>query len=129
MHIHRAIYPDIVPAGTVEVKATPLDELLTEHEVDFGKLTLLCIDVQGVEHLVLRGARRVLDFVQGVQVEVNFAEMYRGGAAIEDIENLLNAAGFQRVALISGYHPTWGDAFYVRTSPAAAAAHSPAAPC
>jgi hypothetical protein len=114
MHIHRTIYPGIVPAGTVEVRATPLDELLEECGVPFDNLSLLCIDVQGVEHLVLRGARHVLAHVRAVQVEVNFAEMYRGGAAIEDIENLLGAAGFRRVALMSGYHPTWGDAFYVR---------------
>lgn len=114
MHVHRAIYPNIVPAGTVEVEATPLDELLEECGVPFENLSLLCIDVQGAEHLVLRGARRVLNHAQGVQVEVNFAEMYRSGAMIEDIESLLVAAGFRRVALLSGYHPTWGDAFYVR---------------
>jgi FkbM family methyltransferase len=117
LHVHRTIYPQIVASGTVEVQATPLDELLDEYGVRVDSQSLLCIDVQGVEHLVLRGARRVLEHVKAVQVEVNFAELYRGGATIEDIENLLGPAGFRRVALISGYHPTWGDAFYVRESP------------
>ena len=116
LHVHHAIYPQIVPAGTVEVQATPLDELLGEYRVPVESLSLLRIDVQGVEHLVLRGAQHVLEHVQGVQVKVNFAEMYRGGAMIEDIESLLGAAGFRRVALLSGYHPNWGDAFYVRDS-------------
>ncbi|MDH3281059.1 MAG: FkbM family methyltransferase, partial [Gammaproteobacteria bacterium] len=116
MHVHQSIYPNIVPAGTMEVQATPLDVLLEECGIPYEDLSLLCVDVQGVEHLVLRGARRVLDCVQGVQVEVNFAELYRDGARIEDIESLLGAAGFHRVALVSGYHPTWGDAFYVRES-------------
>ena len=116
MHVHRAIYPQIVASGSVEVQATPLDELLDEFGVSMDSLSLLCIDVQGVEHLVLRGARRVLDHVKAVQVEVNFAELYRDGAMIEDIENLLGPAGFRRVALLSGYHPTWGDAFYVHES-------------
>lgn len=116
LHVHRTIYPQIVASGTVEVQATPLDELLNEYGVPVDSLSLLCIDVQGVEHMVLRGARRVLEYVKAVQVEVNFAELYRGGAMIEDIEGLLISAGFSRVALVSGYHPTWGDAFYVRKS-------------
>ena len=49
-----------------------------------------------------------------MHIEVNFVEMYRGGAQIEDIDEMLDNAGFHRVAIASAFHPTWGDAFYVR---------------
>ena len=33
---------------------------------------------------------------------------------IEDVEGIMQAAGFHRVALSCPYHPTWGDALYVK---------------
>jgi hypothetical protein len=78
---------------------------------------LLHIDVQGAELLVLRGAEAVLGAVSLVSIEVNFAELYRGGAEIEAIDDWLGARGFTRVALSSAYHPSWGDALYLRAPP------------
>jgi hypothetical protein len=70
--------------------------------------------VQGAEALVLKGAEKTLRQTRAVFIEVNFAELYRGGAEIEDIDTLLEGAGFRRIATASAFHPTWGDAFYVR---------------
>jgi hypothetical protein len=40
--------------------------------------------------------------------------LYRGGAQIDEIDDLLSASGFRRVALVSAWHASWGDAFYIR---------------
>jgi FkbM family methyltransferase len=116
MQQHREVYPQIVPAGTVEVEACTLDHLVLEElRLAPEQFTLLNIDVQGAEALVLKGATRILPHVNAINVEVSFTELYRGGALIEEIEALLAGAGFRRVALLSPFHPTWGDAFYVRS--------------
>jgi FkbM family methyltransferase len=116
MQRHLEVYPQIVPAGTIEVDACTLDQLVLEElRLAPEQFTLLNIDVQGAEALVLKGATRILRHVNAINVEVSFTDLYRGGALIEDIESLLGAAGFRRVALLSPYHATWGDAFYVRS--------------
>jgi FkbM family methyltransferase len=114
MDKHAEVYPDIRPAGTVSVQASRLDELVAELNLHPRQFALLHIDVQGAERLVLSGAEAVLGAVEAVSIEVNFAELYRGCAQIEVIEALLGTYGFRRVALTSPYHPSWGDALYLR---------------
>ena len=113
MHRHREVYPQIVPAGTVSVDAVTLDGLMAELGLAAPDFNFLAIDVQGAEALVLKGASETLAHIDAISVEVNFTDLYRGGAEIEDIESLLDERGFKRVSLISPYHPSWGDALYV----------------
>lgn len=75
---------------------------------------LLVIDAQGAEAMVLRGARELLRHVEAIAVEVNFFELQKDCAQIEEIDEILEGAGFRRVATISASGPSWGDAFYVR---------------
>jgi hypothetical protein len=98
----------------VTVQSNPLDDIVSELGLRPELFAVLHIDVQGAEMLVLRGAEAVLAAVDLVSVEVNFEELYRGGAQIEDVEDWLGARGFSRIALSSAYHPTWGDALYLR---------------
>lgn len=114
MDKHAEVYPDIRPAGTISVEASRLDDLVTELGLHPRQFALLHIDVQGAERLVLSGAEAVLGAVEAVSIEVNFAELYRSCAQIEVIEDLLGSHGFRRVALTSPYHPSWGDALYLR---------------
>jgi FkbM family methyltransferase len=58
--LHRRVYPEIAPAGVVDVPASTLDELMAE--LNFGEtpFELLVVDVQGAEGLVLKGAEKTL---------------------------------------------------------------------
>jgi FkbM family methyltransferase len=116
---HREVYPQIVPSGAVDVEATTLDALLKELQLPPEGYNFLTIDVQGAEAMVLKGATEVLRHIEAINVEVNFAELYRDCAQIEDIDDMLKSAGFARVATMSVAHPSWGDAFYVRRRSAA----------
>ena len=111
---HRDIYPDIVPSGSVEVRASTIDELVEELGLPPEACSLLHLDIQGAEAMALRGAARTLTHAEAVLVEVSFADLYEHGAQIEEIDDLLRAAGFRRKAMLSAFHPSWGDAFYVR---------------
>ena len=111
---HKDYYPSIVEVGTREVAMSTLDELMVEFQLDPGAYNLLSIDIQGAELLALRGALRQLRQIQAINVEVNFDELYAGCAQIDELDVFLEAVGFQRVALTSPWHPTWGDALYVR---------------
>lgn len=111
---HQEIYPSIRVVKTVQVPARTIDELLEELQLDPADFNYLHLDIQGAELLALRGAAKTLHHIEAVNTEVNFAELYAGCALIKQLEEHLGEQGLNRVALARPYHPTWGDAFYVR---------------
>lgn len=114
---HQTVYPGIVEVGQVTVRGSTLDTLAAELGLDPAAHNLLHLDIQGAEGLALKGAARLLSSIEGVRVELNFAELYAGCAQIEEIDDRLAAAGLQRRATLSGYHASWGDGFYARPHP------------
>ena len=116
LKLHQKIYPDIVETETVEVRTITLDALLTELSLDPAEFNFLNIDIQGAELLALQGAEKTLRHIEGINTEVNLAELYEGCARLEEIDSNLKRRDFARVAITTPFHPSWGDAFYVRQS-------------
>ncbi len=108
----QSIYTREISQVTVEAKT--LDNLLAELELSPEDFNLLNIDIQGAELLALRGASNVLKFVDGINIEVNYEEIYQGCPLIDDLDEFLERVGFQRVATTTPYDPSWGDAFYAK---------------
>jgi FkbM family methyltransferase len=111
---HSEIYPQIIERGEINVICSRLDDLLEELGETPGAYNILNIDVQGAEMMVLHGANEVLKAMEVIYLEVNFDEMYSGCSQIEEVDEFLRGRGFSRVALACPYHPSWGDAVYVR---------------
>ena len=111
-HSDQSVYTREISQVTVEAKT--LDNLLAELQLSPEDFNLLNIDIQGAELLALRGASNALKFVEGINIEVNYEEIYQGCPLIDDIDEFLEKVGFQRVATTTPYHPSWGDAFYVK---------------
>ena len=114
LKLHQTIYPSIQVTNTVEVPSRSLDELLPELGLDPADFNFLHLDIQGAEYLALQGAEKTLRDIEAINTEVNFAELYAGCGLIAQLEEHLGARGFNRIAMARPYHPTWGDAFYVR---------------
>ncbi len=111
---HRDIYPDIVESAIVTVPMRTIDSLLVEHKVDDHVFNVMNIDIQGAELLALRGSEQTLRYIDAINTEVNYDELYEGCARIEEIDSFLADRGFTRVATTTPFHPSWGDALYVR---------------
>lgn len=113
---HRDIYPEIVPAGTVEVHAKRLDDALVELGLGAARFDLLALDIQGAELMALTGCPDLLGRVRAINCELAFEELYAGGALAPAIDAHLATFGFRRVSTATPFHPSWGDGFYVRGS-------------
>lgn len=111
---HSDIYPHIEETQQITVQAKTLDALLSDLQVDPRDYNLLNIDIQGAELKALRGASNFLKHVDAINTEVNYDELYEGCASIDEIDEFLEEYGFERVATTTPYHPSWGDAFYVK---------------
>lgn len=111
---HRDIYPDITETMKVSVPSRTLDTLLPELGMDTSLFNIINIDIQGAELLALRGAVKTLANIEAINTEINYNELYEGCALIDQIDAFLQENGFERKATVTPYHPSWGDAFYVR---------------
>lgn len=92
--------------GTVSVEVRPLDDALAVDDLP-GPL-LLKIDVQGGEGDVLRGARRLLERVDEVYVEVSFVEFYDGQVLADEVVELMRAAGLRLTGVYGVAHDRSG---------------------
>jgi FkbM family methyltransferase len=114
LRLHQEYYPTIVEEEVIEVPGTTLDALIAAQGLPSAAYNLLNIDIQGAELLALRGAEATLRQIDGINVEVNFEELYADCAQIEELDAFLDGRGFRRVATTCPFHRSWGDAFYVR---------------
>jgi len=127
-------FPDSSRFDTVDrrvVDADTLDHVLESHgepDLDFIKA-----DTQGSELCVLEGARSLLaSTVFGVEVEVEFASIYKDQPVFADVDRLLRGLGFFLFDLRPCYWKReagrtaggpygqiiWGDALYLKSVPA-----------
>ncbi len=111
---HAKIYPQISECDIVSVPAETLDTLGSELGLQKERYNILSMDIQGAELSALKGASKLLSNIDLIYTEVNWKELYKGCALIYDIDSFLDDRGFLRVATLSSYHPSWGDAIYVR---------------
>jgi FkbM family methyltransferase len=114
LKLHQRMYPHVVESAVVQVPGARLDGLMDALGLDRADFNILCLDIQGAELRALRGAARTLEGIEAVSVEINFEELYEGCAQVEDIDDFLGDRGFDRVATLTPYHSSWGDALYVR---------------
>ncbi|MEZ2279041.1 MAG: FkbM family methyltransferase [Microcoleus sp.] len=113
---HQEIYPHIQETEQVTVKGRTLDTLLDEMEIQPSEYNIINLDIQGAELLALQGSTDCLKYIDAINTEVNYEELYEGCALISQLDDFLWLQGFERVATVTPFHPSWGDAFYVRKS-------------
>ena len=111
---HLEIYPSIREVAKVEVPSRRLDTLLAEEGLSSEDFNFLNLDIQGAELMALRGAPALLAGISAVNTEINLQELYQGAALLDELEGFMVENGFNRAAMVTPWHPTWGDAFYVR---------------
>jgi FkbM family methyltransferase len=97
----------------ITVPGKTLDELLKERNLMPEWFNFLVMDTQGAELLALKGAVGLLPHVDAVCTEVNFEELYQGGAQIDEIDDFLASYGFRRV-YASSRDRAWADAVYLK---------------
>jgi FkbM family methyltransferase len=85
---------DIVSSQNVQVRS--LDSLLKKDpRVQSKKIDFLKVDTQGTTLDVLEGAKQILkEQILGVEVEVEFSEIYEGQSLFRDVDLFLDECGF-----------------------------------
>lgn len=93
LDLHADAAPEARYVGTETVPATTVDALVADHGLD-PAVTLLKVDVQGYESVVLDGARATLSSFAAVQLELSLAPLYGGSVLMPEQVARMDAAGF-----------------------------------
>ena len=129
MYVPNRAYLDLFPNNkrydivkTTKVEVTELDNLVDIH----NQPHFLKLDIQGAELEVLKGSVNALKNVLGLEVEINFKEIYKKTPLANDVEKYLNSQGFVLNDFLTFYrwernfHRNFGeivhgDALFLRT--------------
>lgn len=86
--------------GETMVECTTVDNVLKQHNfaMDFIK-----IDTQGTELEVLKGSEKSLKNCIGIEVEVEFQQLYEGASVFREIDAHVNQIGFELLDLRRTY--------------------------
>jgi FkbM family methyltransferase len=83
----------------INVKTKALDSL----RKDIGDVDFIKIDVQGGELEVLEGGRKTLLNTLGLEVEVEFLEIYKGQPLFGDVSRFVSDQGFEFYDFVTEY--------------------------
>lgn len=93
-----------------------VDTLFEENNLNFSDYSLMSMDVQGAELLVLKGAEKLLQNIHEINIEVTWANPdYHDNVMMPEIEDYLLLKGFE-LRGINAMTGDWGDALFTRAS-------------
>lgn len=113
LHLHKKIYPKIHVKKIVNLKSKTLNSLF-EQKYNITDFNFINIDIQGAELLAFKGADEILGKIEGIYTEVNFEELYKDCALIDQIDQYLKRFKFKRIYTNNEMHSSWGDALYIK---------------
>jgi FkbM family methyltransferase len=128
MNRFKQIVKTLHTAETIQVPAITLDCLVETYDIALDGYNFVNIDIQGAELLALRGATKVMPFLDAIIAEVNLIEMYESGALESEIVAFLASQGFEKRHAV--YHtlydetstfPAWGECLFMKQSRAQSA--------
>lgn len=108
---------DVRVTAKLTCTAVTLDMVFQEAEL--SHVDLLKLDVQGAEHLVIRGGQDTLAKTTMVWTEISFKRLYEDACLYYEVFDLLSSAGFRLYDLETGFRSPEGellqaDALFIR---------------
>jgi FkbM family methyltransferase len=106
---HLDYYPSVKFLETQETSLITLDSL----SIPKNHRVYLKLDLQGHELAALIGAKELLKYVVGIELEMTTIEMYEGQATFLEVANFLAGCGFEIYSLSDAFRGIDGQAIYI----------------
>jgi len=77
---------------SIEIQADTLDSQLEKKNIEY--IDFIKIDTQGYELAILKGGTRYLDGVTGLEIEVEFSQLYENQPLFDEVDRFIRENGF-----------------------------------
>lgn len=115
---HESVYPEVKFVSRVQVKTITVDDLLPIVSDKIGRsltsINTMLMDVQGAEHLVLKGSGKTLKQIDHIFCEVSYGGLYEGDLPLEELQGFLMQHDY-RMCWLAINRKGWGDALFVKS--------------
>lgn len=109
---HKELWPNVTFTKSIVLSSISLSTFVRQQRLNLSKYDALVLDTQGSELLVLRGAVDVLPAFKFIKTEVADFESYSGCCQLSEMDEFLDARGFQRVATVRFTHKEGVGSYY-----------------
>lgn len=113
LHKHSILHPEVKVIKEIEIKSYTINSLF-EKNYNIKNYNFMNLDIQGAELLALKGSDRILENMNAIYTEINFDEIYKNCAQINEIDDYLGKFDFKRVFTTTPESDFWGDALYIK---------------
>ncbi len=113
LHKHSILHPEVKVVKEVEVKSKTVNSLFNR-SYDINNYDFMNLDIQGAELLALKGSNKILQSIKAIYTEINYDEIYKDCALIDELDEYLKKFNFKRVFTTTPESEYWGDALYLR---------------
>lgn len=109
---HLQAFPEAAESGLITVEVRTLDDEFAATQLKSP--TLLKLDVQGYEHMVLSGAPNLLAKVEYVIMEASFQPLYEGELTFVELLDKMKERGFRFLRPVGSLaHPRTGEVLQI----------------
>lgn len=107
---HENTWGGVRYTSTIEVNSTTIDDLIEENNYDIDALFL---DIQGGEMNALLGAKKTLEKIDFIIMEIHLIQLYEDESLLPNFDKFLDKFDFKRV-IVEMTHEIEGDALYIK---------------
>ena len=113
LYKHSTLHPEVKVVKEIKVKSLTINTLFNR-DYDIQNYNFMNLDIQGAELLALKGSDKILQNLKAIYTEINYDEIYKDCALIEELDEYLKIFNFKRVFTTTPESEYWGDALYLR---------------
>ena len=110
LYQHKSVHPDVVVDRKLIVTTETLDRLIANSSL----YNTLVLDTQGVELDIMKGGSSVLSNFNQIICELSIRELYKMAPKMKLVQEFLEKAGFELVALDLNRTVGWGDGLFLK---------------
>ena len=113
LYKHSTLHPEVKVVKEIKVKSLTINTLFNR-DYDIQNYNFMNLDIQGAELLALKGSDEILKNIKAIYTEINYDEIYKDCALIEELDDYLKIFNFKRVFTTTPESEYWGDALYLK---------------
>lgn len=112
-HLHKKMFPNVVMGESIKLIGKTLPTILKENHINIEEYSIINMDVEGAELLVLKGAVNVLHHFDTITLEASDFESRIGQPMLYEIDSFMKLNGFNKYNQRKIHHPDNKNVFEI----------------